>query len=55
MGFVHADDDHETGYGGESGDAPYSGLDTEGVGDDTGENRADREASVAPEPVDADG
>ena len=41
--------------GGERGDGPDRGGDAEGVGDDAGEDRADGEAAVAPEPVDADG
>ena len=54
VGLVHAHRDHQPGDGGERGDGPHGGADAERVGDDAGEQRADGEAAVAPEPVDAD-
>jgi hypothetical protein len=43
------------GRRGEGGDGVDGGLDGHEVGEDAGEERADGEAAVAPEPVDADG
>ena len=54
VGFVHADDDDDAGGGGERGDGVDGGFDRDQVGDDAGEEGADGEAGVAPQPVDAD-
>src|SRR6266568_3912203 len=55
MCLVHADPGEDPGGGGEGGDGVGGGADALGVGEDPGEQRADGEAAVAPQPVDADG
>ena len=53
--LVHSRRDNYAGGGGDIGDKPYGGADAEQVGGDVGDERADRIAGVAPEPVDPDG
>jgi hypothetical protein len=55
MGFVHVGPGEEAGAGGERGDHPDRGADAFEVGDDAGEQRADGEPAVAPQPVHTDG
>lgn len=52
--LVHAHRNDETGDRGERGDGVDGGGDRDQVGEDAGEEGADGEAAVAPEPVDAD-
>ena len=54
MGLVHADRHDQPRDGSERGDGVDRRGDGDQVGDDAGEERADGEASVAPQPVDAD-
>jgi len=51
MGFIHPHRGDQTGYRGEGGDGPDRGANAEGVGDETGEQCADREAAVSPQAV----
>jgi len=55
VGLVHAGPGEQAGRGGERGDGGGGGPDAVRVGEDPGEEGADGEAAVAPEPVDADG
>src|SRR2546421_13056165 len=55
VGLVHAGSDEQPGRGGERGDDGGGGTDAVDVGEEAGEQRADGEATVAPQPVDADG
>lgn len=47
MGFIHAG-------GGERGEGIDGAGEAVGIGEEPGEQRSDREACIAPEPVDAD-
>ncbi|MEV6236732.1 hypothetical protein [Lentzea sp. NPDC051838] len=55
MCFVRAGGGDEPGGGGDGRDDPRGGAQAVEVGDDAGEERADREAAVASQPMDADG
>src|SRR6516165_1335 len=50
-GLVHADGHHEPGNGGEGGDYPDRREDPERVRDQAGQQRANGEPAVAPQPV----
>ena len=53
-GFGHSNGHHQTREGRQACDDPHRGRQPEGVGDDAGEQRADRVAEIAPESIDAD-
>ena len=55
MGLVHAASDDQSRCRGQRRNHPDGVDESEPVGDDTGQQSADRETSVAPESVDADG
>src|SRR5437763_2146806 len=55
VGLVHPRPGEQAGGGGERGDHGGGGADAVGVGEYTGEQGADGEAAVAPQPVDANG
>src|SRR5256884_4717776 len=55
VGLVHAGGDEQPGRGGERGDDGGGGTGAGCGGEEGGDERADGEAAVAPQPVDADG
>ena len=52
--LVHAGGDEQAGGRGEGRDGPDGGADAEEVSEDAGEQRADGEPAVTPEPIDPD-
>ena len=54
VGFVHPKRNDHSGQSSEGSDRVNGGGDGDHVSEDAGKECADREAAIAPEPVDAD-